>query len=80
MSSWNCFYCGEVNPASVTRCRDCGTSRFALAYRRPTVTEEPIPASKVVRASRTFRAAVRELNVSTRFVHDQIREHMGVPE
>jgi len=49
-----------------------------LPHQRPRVTEEPVPAGTVARASRTFCRAVRELNTRTRFVHDQIREHMGV--
>ncbi len=51
-----------------------------LPHQRPRVTEEPVTPQRVQRAARNFGKAVRELNASTRYVHDQIREHMGVPE
>jgi hypothetical protein len=47
-------------------------------HTRPRVTEEPLSPRALIYASRRFCRAVRELNASSRFVHDQIRDHMGV--
>ena len=49
-----------------------------IPHQRSRVTEEPISPERVAKASRAFCRAVQDLNTDSRFVHDQIRAHMGV--